>query len=95
LFIHNAINSLFLSPHQLEVVALDQGVPQFEDRRTISVTLRDENDNPPQFDREMIPIPYPVYVLEETTNVLVANLNLANDPDSNDNAIICYFLVGM
>ena len=79
---------------QLEVVAYDLGIPQFEDRRTITITLLDVDDNPPMFDHNNLPIPYPVAVQEEISNVFVANLNLAKDPDTAGNAIICYFIVG-
>ena len=56
--------------------------------------MRDEDDNPPFFSREKYPPPYLVSVEEEQSDIRVAILNLAEDPDVDFNAKICYYLIG-
>ena len=75
--------------------AFDQGTPSYEDRRTFRIVVDDRDDNPPAFDRQQFPPPYEVAVLEERNNITVGNLSLARDPDSGNNSVICYYLIGM
>ena len=70
------------------------GKNRFEARRTIKVVALDENDNLPAFSRSKYPPPYHVSTLEEQSNIQVANLSIAEDPDIGNNSIICYYLVG-
>ena len=74
--------------------AYDQGEPQMDDSQTIRVRVLDRDDHPPTFDRELYPPPYVTSVLEEHSNVYVANLSLATDPDIGNNSIICYYITG-
>ena len=78
----------------MEVRAYDLGNPSYDDRALITVVALDENDNLPEFDRDKHPPPHRVSVLEERSDVFVANVSLAEDPDIGNNSIICYYLVG-
>ena len=74
--------------------AYDLGIPQYEDRRILTIRALDEDDNPPRFDRDRYPPPYAVAVLEEEADIYIGNLNIADDPDIGENAKICYYIVG-
>ena len=84
-----------LCPPQLEVRAFDLGTPQLDDSQTIQIQVIDIDDHPPTFDRDLYPPPYVTSVLEEHSNVYVANLSLATDPDIGNNSIICYYITGV
>lgn len=78
----------------MEIRAYDLGTPMYEDRRILTIRALDEDDNPPQFNRDEYPPPYKVSVKEEQSQVFVANLDIAYDPDAGENAKICYYIIG-
>ena len=79
---------------QLDGRAYDLGTLPNEDRITLRIELQDKDDNPPYFDRARFPPPYTVSVLEDTVNAHMADLNIASDPDTGNNSLICYYIVG-
>ena len=79
---------------QLDVRAYDLGTPSYDDRRTLTIVVVDTDDNPPTFNRKVVPSPYRVTVLEEDNGMVIATVALATDPDLGNNSHICYYIVG-
>ena len=68
------------------------GHQSYDDRRMIRIEVLDQDDNDPMFIG--INPPYELSVYEAISNVVVGNVSLASDPDSGNNSIICYYIVG-
>ncbi|XP_066524899.1 protocadherin gamma-A4-like [Hoplias malabaricus] len=74
--------------YNISVTATDSGSPPLSTAKTLHLRVSDINDNPPVFDQ----IVYYTTVLENNspgTSVLTVH---AQDPDSNQNARVSYFL---
>jgi hypothetical protein len=84
------------SEYSVKVTATDHGVPNnLSSSLTLTVRVRDVNDQPPMFDRNVLATPHPVSFNENQTSQACQNLSVAKDNDSNVNfTIICYYLVG-
>ncbi len=70
------------------------GDPSYDDRMTIKIIAMDENDNPPEFPRLPNTVPYTLEVMEENSGVIVGMVDVAEDPDTGNNSLICYYIVG-
>ncbi|PAA85363.1 hypothetical protein BOX15_Mlig029482g2 [Macrostomum lignano] len=75
--------------HRIPVIATDSGVPQLSTTQTVSLTLMDVNDNPPEFVRSSLD-----FSLSESTPVgyEITRLNATSKDDGN-NAVIRYQLM--
>ncbi|XP_046351403.2 cadherin-23-like isoform X2 [Haliotis rufescens] len=80
--------------YELLVRATDRGVPRnYSTDLTLTVRVKDVNDEKPKFDRTLYPTPYPVAVAEESDSACAGNISIAKDNDINFNfTIICYYI---
>ena len=76
--------------------ATDHGIPtNFSTPLTLTIRVKDVNDQPPLFDRKTIPTPYEVSFKENETSQACTNVSVAVDRDSEFAfTIICYYIVG-
>lgn len=92
-----SVDTCIYSPlPQLLVRATDRGVPRnYSTDLTLTVLVKDVNDEKPKFDRTLYPTPYPVAVAEESDSACAGNISIAKDNDINFNfTIICYYIYG-
>ncbi|XP_022101231.1 cadherin EGF LAG seven-pass G-type receptor 2-like [Acanthaster planci] len=75
--------------YNLVAFAVDGGRPTHRESVQITVRLRDENDNPPEFLQEEMD----VYIAENRNPGELVSTIIANDPDEGYNAIIHYSLI--
>lgn len=85
------------SEYKVEVKATDHGFPNnYSTSLTLTVRVKDVNDQPPVFDRNVIATPYEVSFWENETSQACNNVSVAVDKDSEFTfTIICYYLVGV
>ncbi|XP_071784509.1 cadherin EGF LAG seven-pass G-type receptor 2-like isoform X3 [Asterias amurensis] len=77
------------SEYHLVAYAVDGGRPVHRQSVQITVTLEDENDNPPEFSRDEID----VYIEENRNPGELVSTIVAIDPDEGYNALIHYSLI--
>ena len=70
--------------------AYDRASLSYDDRRTITIIALDVDDNEPKFDRTADSPPIALFAQEETNGTLVGRVNLATDPDTGNNSMVCY-----
>ena len=75
--------------YELTVIATDRGNPPLSSSVKLTITVDDENDNDPKFEKE----PYSVSIPENiVTNTSILTIR-ANDIDKNDNGKVSYQIV--
>ncbi|XP_039632258.1 protocadherin alpha-C2-like [Polypterus senegalus] len=74
------------SNYNITIMARDRGTPPLSNRRTISISLIDVNDNPPLFLHES----YQISVSENNIPGSLLCSIVANDPDAEENSILKY-----
>lgn len=80
--------------YTLHIKATDSGKPPRAVTTTLHIEIQDSNDNAPEFDRKKYPFPYKLYGREEKQTALVGSVAIAEDRDSAENSIICYYIIG-
>ncbi|XP_061580429.1 protocadherin-8 [Cololabis saira] len=75
--------------YNLTVVAEDLGNPPFKTVRQYTISVTDENDNPPLFSKSL----YEVSVLENNIPGSYVTTVVARDPDAGKNAQVSYKLI--
>ncbi|KAJ8298119.1 hypothetical protein KUTeg_024650 [Tegillarca granosa] len=89
-FVNTALDRESVQNYTIEVVATDKGIPPRSAFQTISVQIKDENDNGPIFERSSYDATVPENVTIGVTLVQVK----AKDADIGLNGIVRYFIVG-
>ncbi|XP_050394981.1 cadherin-23 isoform X6 [Patella vulgata] len=81
--------------YELQVRATDRGKPRnYSTDLSMTIEVKDVNDQEPEFDRSKIETPYKMSVLEESNAECVGNVSIAEDKDFDSNfTIICYYIV--
>ncbi|CAH1802941.1 unnamed protein product, partial [Owenia fusiformis] len=75
-----------INQYKIVVAAEDTGIPVRSDTATATITVLDNNDNPPAFTSDS----YTLYVSENTPLLSIVGTITATDPDINNNGAIQY-----
>lgn len=89
-FVNTALDRESIQNYTIEVVATDKGIPSKSAFQTVSVQIKDENDNGPIFERTN----YDSTVAENVTIGVTLVQVKATDADIGLNGIVRYFIVG-
>ncbi|XP_014770934.2 cadherin-23 [Octopus bimaculoides] len=80
--------------YSLHIKATDSGKPPRAVTTTLHIEIQDSNDNAPEFNRKKYPFPYKLYGPEESQTAYVGSVAIAEDKDSEENSVICYYIIG-
>ncbi|XP_041078527.1 protocadherin gamma-A4-like isoform X16 [Polyodon spathula] len=84
----NILDSEKISEYNITIIAIDEGSPPLSSSQNITLKISDVNDNAPTFNHAL----YTAHVSENNSPGVSIFSVQARDADSNQNALIVYFL---